>query len=99
MSDEIREKLENDLTVVEWRDVCAHVESDSVILVDPRLDLVDVAVAVAGDDTERVAAWIEKGGLAKPTEEQRQFLETRLDKPYRLLIARPFLLIQEVGDG
>ena len=99
MSDEIREKLENDLAVVEWRDVRAHVASDSVILVDPHLDLVAVAVAVAGDDTDRVAAWIEEGRLAKPTEEQLQFLETRLDKPYRLLIARPFLLVQEVGEG
>ena len=98
MSDEVREKLEDELAEVTWRDVRAHVERDSVILVDPQLDLVDVAVAVAGDDTDQVGAWIEEGRMAKPNADQLNFLEKHLDKPFRLLIARPFLLVQETGD-
>ena len=98
MSDEVREKLKNELAEVTWRDVRAHVEKDTVILVDPQLDLVDVAVAVAGDDTEQVGEWIEEGRMAKPNAAQLGFLETHLDKPFLLLIARPFLLVQETGE-
>jgi hypothetical protein len=99
VSDEIREKFENDLAVVEWRDLRTHTQRDSVILVDPQLDLVDVAVAVAGDAAEQVAAWIEEGRLGKPDEERLQFLEGALDTPFRVLIARPFLLVQELEVG
>ena len=98
MSDELREKLEKELAEVTWRDVRVHVEKDAVILVDPQLNLVDVAVVVAGDDTDQVGAWIEEGRLAKPNKAQLGFLETHLEKPFRLLIARPFLLVQETGD-
>ncbi|HSH69935.1 MAG TPA: DUF2288 family protein [Deferrisomatales bacterium] len=96
MSETIRETFENDLAVVPWREVRAHVARDSVILVDPRLDLVDVAVAVAGDDTGRVGPWIAEGRLTKPDQEQLDALATRPATPFRLLIARPFLLVQEV---
>ena len=98
MSDTIREKFENDLGVVEWRSVRAHLARDSVVLADPHMDLVAVAVAVARDDTARVASWIAEGRLTKPSEERLQRLETRPDTPFRLLIARPFLLVQEVGE-
>ena len=99
MSDAIRETFQKDLAVVQWRSVRTHVERDAVILVDPLLDLVDVAVAVAGDDTERVGPWIAEGRLAKPDQERLDYLKTRPDTPFRLLIARPFLLVQEVGEG
>ena len=99
MSDEMRKTFETDLAVVEWRVVRAHVARDSVILVDPHLDLVDVAVAVAGDDTARVESWIAEGRLAKPDRERLDYLETRPDTSFRLLIARPFLLAQEEVAG
>jgi hypothetical protein len=99
VSEATRDKLQRDLAVVAWREVRTHVARDSVILVDPRLDLVEVGVAVADDDTARVGSWIAEGRLTKPGPEQLAVLDARPATPFRLLIVRPYLLVKEVGEG
>lgn len=93
---EIREGFEKDLGEVDWRSLRIHTQRDSLIMVAVQLDLVDVACKVAADATSEIGEWIEDGLIGKPTTEQLSTWESQLDKPFRMLIAAPYLLIQEV---
>ncbi|MDT8418908.1 MAG: DUF2288 domain-containing protein [Desulfuromonadales bacterium] len=92
----IRERFKTDLAEVNWRDMRIHLQRDVIILVADDLDLVDVAVDIAEDKTDQVSLWIAAGKLLKPTREQVEHWEAQLDKPFRMLIAQPYILAQAV---
>lgn len=98
MSDVI-EQFKQDLATVSWKDLRIHLQRDAIIIVEPGLDLLEVAVAVAEDNKLKVAAWIAGGELQKPTDEQLECWETLLDKPFQVLIVQPFILIQDAADA
>jgi hypothetical protein len=93
---EVRERFEKDLAEVDWKSLRIHLQRDALILVSAQLDLVEVACQVTADATQEVSDWIARGLLAKPTAEQLESWETELDKPFRMLIAAPYILIQAV---
>jgi hypothetical protein len=93
---EVRERLEKDLAEVDWKSLRIHTQRDALILVATQLDLVEVACKVTADAAEEVGDWITNGLLVKPTADQLVNWETELDKPFRMLIAAPYILIQEV---
>lgn len=94
--DDIREKLQEELDTVDWRSLRPQLCRDSVILVAPELDLVEVAWSVAKDRSAEVSGWIGSGQLRKPGVEELAAWEREMDKPFRLLIVAPYLLIQAV---
>ncbi len=96
---EVRERFEKDLAEVDWSSVRIHLQRDALILVAAQLDLVEVACKVAADETTEIGCWIESGQLGKPTKEQLDAWETQLDKPFRMLIAAPYILLQEVKNA
>lgn len=94
--DETRKKLQEELDTVDWRALRVQLRRDSVILVAPALDLVTVAWCVARDRSTEVADWIGTGQLRKPNGEELSAWERELDKPFRMLIVTPYVLIQPV---
>ncbi len=96
---EARERFEKDLAEVDWKSLRIHMQRDVIILVNVQLDLVDVACQVAADASEVVSGWIDNGLLAKPTAEQLVNWEAELDKPFHMLIAAPYILIQDVSHA
>ena len=93
---EAREGFTKDLAEVDWKSLRIHAQRDALILIDDQLDIIEVACKVAADAAEEVGTWIEKGLLAKPTAEQLSSWESELEKPFRMLIAAPYILIQAV---
>lgn len=93
---EIVERFKQDLAEVPWKDLRIHLQRDAVIIVADDLDLVEVAVAVAKDDKQCVEGWISAEKLVKPTAEQAKTWESELEKPFRMLIVQPFILVQPV---
>lgn len=93
---EARKKFEDDLAEVDWRSLRIHLQRDALIVVSEQLDLVDVACRVAEDAKDEVSRWIEQGFLLKPTAEECEAWESQLDKPFRMLIVAPYILIQAV---
>ncbi len=93
---EVREKFEQDLAEVDWKSLRIHLQRDALILVADRLDLVEVACKVVADAAAEIGGWISDGALVKPSAAQLNAWETQLDKPFRMLIAAPYILIQEV---
>jgi hypothetical protein len=94
-ADELRRKLREELDTVDWLALRGQLRRDSVILVAPELDLVEVAWSVARDRAAEVAGWIAAGQLRKPDRAELAAWERELDKPFRMLIVAPYLLIQE----
>ncbi len=94
--DDLRKKLQDELDTVDWRALRGHSGRGSVILVAAELELVEVAWCVAQDRAAEVAGWIDAGRLRKPGVEELAAWEREPDKPFRLLIVAPYLLIQAV---
>ena len=93
---EARKKFAADLAEVDWKSIRIHLQRDALIVVSEQLDLVDVACRVAEDAKEEVGSWIEQGLLLKPTAEEIEAWESQLEKPFRMLIVAPYILIQAV---
>lgn len=56
-------KLLGETAVISWAELQPFFARGALLQVDAALDLVEVAEALAGDDREKVAAWLSGGGL------------------------------------
>ena len=94
MTDELRARLSNEVHRVDWQPLAAHAKRGGLVLVDPSLDLLAVAVAVASDDSASVRAWMAADRLAKPTEAQISGWEGDPDDRFTVVIVQPYVLAQ-----
>ncbi|WP_392531671.1 DUF2288 domain-containing protein [Nostoc sp. C117] len=102
MSD-LRAELTESLDEAEWEWLIPHVQRDAVILVALELNLVDVGVAIANDNTASVQQWISEQLITKPTTIQvgewngdpLSGLPQR-NKRFNTLIVQPYVLVQEI---
>jgi hypothetical protein len=76
-----------------WSDLTAHVARDAVIIADAQLDLVDVGMALATNDTRTIEAWIKEGKLQKPSTEDISRWSIMTNLAFTSVIVRPFVLI------
>jgi len=90
----MREKLAAYLGEVFWSDLAAHAARDALIVVEEGLDVLEVGVAVASDDKVRVATWIERSAVRKPT--ALELATWRADPVARFtsLIVAPFVIVR-----
>ena len=97
MSDEhqsTREKLASQIGTAPWSLLEVHAQSDNLILADKALSLLDVAVAVADNETAKVNDWIEKGLLAKPSLKQWTHFQGNHATRFQFIIVHPFVIGQ-----
>lgn len=97
----IIEKLKDELMTAPWSVLREHCERGALILVDAKLDLIDVAVAFAEDDTDAVNAWLERNELQRiePASAKAADLAAKDENASigYFLIIQPFVLLQESG--
>jgi hypothetical protein len=91
-----REELALLADEVDWSCLRAHLARGGLIIVAPDLDLVTVAICVAGDDASSIGRWINDGKLAKPSESQILEWDAEPSRIFTMLIASPYVLIQEL---
>lgn len=94
MTDELRTQLRNEVHRVDWKPLGPHAKRGGLVIVDPGLDLVEVAVAVARDDGERVQGWMEARQLLKPTADQIESWQTEAEERFTVVIVQPYVLAQ-----
>lgn len=94
MSEELRAHLTNEVHRVDWKPLAAHAKRGGLVLVDTGLDLVDVAVAVASDDSPRVQQWMAAGQLLKPTRDQVTAWQDDPADRFTIVIVQPYVLAQ-----
>jgi hypothetical protein len=94
MSD-LRTELTENLDEAEWEWLIPHSERDAVILVTGELNLLDVGVAIAGDQVSQVQQWIDDKLITKPSVAQIGEWNDYPQKRFSTLIVQPFVLVQE----
>ena len=95
MSQELKEQLSKDVDIAHWKWLSDHAQRDAVVIVNPSLELVDVGVAIATDNTQVVQRWIAEQLLIKPTEKEIIEWDAQVGKSFTSLIIQPFVLIQD----
>lgn len=67
------------------------------MVVDPQLDLVEVGMAIATDNTATVNRWIAEALITKPSPFQLEIWDQTAKKQFQSLIVQPFVLVQDSG--
>ncbi|MBN2332290.1 MAG: DUF2288 domain-containing protein [Deltaproteobacteria bacterium] len=93
MENSLVEKLQDEIGTVSWPWLKPHGERDALFLIDPQMDLLDVAVHIAEDRVEQVRHWLETGKIIRPDTKQMDAWETA-NTMFSCLIVKPFVLIQ-----
>jgi hypothetical protein len=91
----LREQLTELLDEAELEWLKPHIQKDAVILVSPDLDLLDVGVAIASDNTQSVQHWIGEQLLVKPSSEILARWNSNPSQKFQAMIIQPYVLVKE----
>ena len=95
---DLQAELAGRMGEAEWDWLMPHAERDALVLVASDLDLVDVAVAIANDESGTVQQWIEQSLIKKPSRTQITDWSKSPSKRFNALILQPYVLIQDVAS-
>jgi len=98
MTQDLKQELKSMIGPAAWYNLLPHAARDSIVLVNPGLDLADVGVAVATDNVTSVQRWISEALITKPTIEQMEDWERDRSRQFQTLIVQPYVLIQTLSD-
>jgi len=87
-------KLLGETAVIEWKALERFWAKGDLIWVDPSLDLIEVAQAMAENRAESVALWRNAGTVGAVSTEQALDLQSR-DPEIWAVVVSPFIVIQE----
>lgn len=96
MSD-IKIKLQKDIASISWQEILPHAKRDAVFVIDERLDLLEVAEAIALDNTSLVSNWIAQQSIAKPSSTQLNHWNNNPETQFTTAIVQPFVIIQLIN--
>jgi hypothetical protein len=93
----LRSELAETLDEAEWNWLAPHARRDSLIIVAPGVDLVDVGIAIANDDVTCVQRLIAEALIQKPSPSQLSNWNQNQTKRFTALIVQPYVLAQEMA--
>lgn len=89
----LRTKLNLETSQIAWKELQRYYAAGMVIAVSDDLDLVDVAVSIAGDDTAAVAQWMSEARVAKVSDVQASAW-AQADAALWAVVVKPWILVQ-----
>lgn len=87
-------KLLGETASITWKELEPFFAKGALLWVDPDLDLIAAAEAVASDEGEKVAAWLAEDKVAKLSETRALDIFER-DPQLWAVVVSPWILIQE----
>lgn len=94
-ADILKAKLNLETAQVAWTELQRFFAQGSVIWLDDTLDLIEVAHAIAADDSPAIKTWMEDRSLAQVSDAQAQhWLEQ--DTWLWSVVIRPLILVQNI---
>jgi hypothetical protein len=92
-----REQLRAEVLRAGWDELAPHFARGALLVLAGELDLLDVAVAIASDDTPAVTAWLADGRLRRASDpEAAAWAES---KPvFQAVILQPWVLAQHIAQ-
>lgn len=91
----LRKKLEGEAGPVDWKVLRPHLLRDAVVVINSSLDLIEVGIHIACDDTEQVGRWISEGNIRKPLENEIASWEKE-EEDLRALVIAPYVIVQQL---
>ncbi|AYC33809.1 DUF2288 domain-containing protein [Pseudomonas cavernae] len=91
-------KLLGETAPISWQELQPFFARGALLWVDPALDLIAVALAVAENDPASVAAWLASGQVGKVEAARAEDLLTRDPRLWAVVVA-PWVLIQERAEA
>lgn len=95
-SDILLAKLNLETARLQWPELERHFARGVVIRVAPGMDLVEVALTVAENRTDRVQGWLADGSIARADTPDAEGWHRRQPTFWAVVVA-PWVLVQEVG--
>ncbi len=96
MSEDLYRELKSMMGPTRWERLKPHAQRDAVVVVNAQLDLAEVGVAIASNNTRSVERWITEQLIAKPSAEQLAIWNGE-NTQFTSLIVQPYVLIQEIA--
>lgn len=93
--EDLRVKLNLETGRMPWTELQRHFARGIVVSVDGKLDLIEVAVAMAEDDAAKMATWTESGAIVRATEEQAIDWNER-NAEFWVVVIAPWVVVQEI---
>lgn len=88
-----RAKLNLETAKIGWLELQRFFAAGKVLVVGPSLDLIDVGACVTTDDTAQVGAWLERGEIARVSDEQA-IAWTGANTKLWTVVVSPWILVQ-----
>lgn len=92
-----RNELEEERGRLSWPELERHFARGVVVVVDPGLDLLDVAEAMARDDRELFSGWMASGLVQQAQDTHARRWEGSLQTLEAIVVA-PWVLVSETPD-
>ncbi|MEM6502515.1 MAG: DUF2288 domain-containing protein [Cyanobacteria bacterium P01_C01_bin.89] len=92
---DLREQLTAAQDEAAWEWLEPHAKRDAIIWVSEEIELVDVGVAIASDNTTQVQRWIDEEVIRKPNATQLGQWNEDSSVRFHSLIVAPFVLIKD----
>ncbi|MCP4445634.1 MAG: DUF2288 family protein [Myxococcales bacterium] len=96
--DKLREKIQSEIQATSAAELLPHLRRDALFIVRETVDMLDAAVAIAGDESRVVAALIEGGNLYKPSLAQLSDWCVDLELRFQFVILQPYVLAQPIVE-
>jgi hypothetical protein len=94
MTEDLKKRLARQIQRVDWKPLAPHAKRGGLLVVNPGLDLAEVAYAVAGDDRRRVETWLQARELGRATAEQIESWGEETEECFLFVIVQPYVLVQ-----
>ncbi len=95
MSEDMKKKLQEEILSINWQGLIPHLERGTLFLVTRPLSLVEVGVALAQDDAEKIKVWLQEQKLVKINKSNCEPYSACTEDTLEFLIVQPFVLFQE----
>ena len=94
----LRDEIHSETSKIAWSELQRFFAAGKAIYVAVDLDLVEVAVQVSIDNSERVRQWMDTGKIAPVSDEQaRDWIDT--DATVWAVVVKPWVLIQQMKEN
>lgn len=94
----LRAKLNGETSRMAWRELLRYFAGGNVLAVQDGLDLVEVAVRIAQDDKDAVAAWLQADCIRQVSDEQAR-IWVDADAALWAVVVKPWVLVQQSKEA
>jgi len=91
---DLRKNLDSESGRLHWQELEKHFARGAVRVISNETNLIDIAVDIAQNNTEKISIAVENNTVSEPTDSQARDWQQQ-NASYLCVVVAPFVLIQE----